>query len=154
MRETPPSQQQRPALQLRSVCAGINDNQPRSRQSEGLGRETNDAHVRFCREAYLETPFGSADHDFSRRRPTTSQRAYALCSRVWPRGRDPVEHARFHLFRYVLRVRLKDRPHSSAVLGAVFQTSLSRQLASVPVLLVRLISKPVRDSCNYTNQYG
>ena len=37
-----------------------------------------------------------------------SQRTpYDLCSRVWPRGCDPVEHARFHLFRNVLRVRLK-----------------------------------------------
>src|SRR5258707_14971285 len=73
--------------------------------------ETDDACVRFCRRTCFQAGtlrFGGTDHDFSRRRPTRSQRTpYDLCSRVWPRGCDPVEHARFHLFRNVLRVRLK-----------------------------------------------
>jgi hypothetical protein len=52
---------------------------------------------------------------------------------------DPVEHARVHLFRYVLRVRLKARPHHSAALGAASPTRSPNQLHRVPLLRAFLV---------------
>jgi len=64
----------------------------------------------------------SADTHVSKRAPCASEAAimisqddarqgpsehHMLYFSAWPRGRDPVEYACFHLFRYVLRVRLK-----------------------------------------------
>jgi hypothetical protein len=76
----------------------------------------------------------SADTHVSKRAPCASEAAIMISQddagqdRVWPRGRDPVEYACFHLFRYVLRVRLKGRPHHSAALGAASLTLLSQLL--------------------------
>ena len=63
----------------------------------------------------------------------------ALRSRIRACGRDLHEHGHLRLFRYVLRVRLKGRPHLCDA-GGVFSNFALSTDASAPVLRILLVS--------------